>query len=87
VDAPTSQPGDFRWGPESEDGIRYLYIRIPGTPAYGFDALRCFRGADRGIEREWAWDGNEEKPTLTPSILNPDSWHGHLVAGRLESCP
>jgi hypothetical protein len=34
----------------------------------------------------WKWDGNEEKPTLTPSIHTIDHWHGHLTAGRLVSC-
>lgn len=78
--------GDFCWGPEHE-GHRHLYIRIPGTSAAGYDALLCWRGSDRGIEREWAWDGNEDAPTLAPSILNPSEWHGHLVAGVLRSCP
>lgn len=45
--------------------------------------------------RGWRWDGNREKPTITPSILNFDQeadgtrhelWHGFLRAGRLESC-
>lgn len=40
----------------------------------------------------WHWDGNREKPTLTPSInilqLNDkgerigEHWHGYLTAGR-----
>lgn len=78
-------PGSFGWGEESSDGIRYLYIVIPGSSSSGFDALRCFRGPDRGIEREWSWDGNEEKPTLSPSILNEGEWHGYLRAGNLVS--
>lgn len=77
--------GDFCWGPEAE-GIRRLYIRLPGTSTACYDALKCFRGTDRGIKKEWGWDGNKDKPTLTPSILNHGEWHGHLVAGRLVSC-
>lgn len=34
----------------------------------------------------WKWDGNEDKPTLEPSIHTVGRWHGHLRAGRLESC-
>lgn len=31
----------------------------------------------------WTWDGNRERPTITPSIrqLNGCKWHGHLRAG------
>lgn len=34
----------------------------------------------------WEWDGNEEKPTLTPSVHLPGRWHGWFRAGRMESC-
>ena len=38
----------------------------------------------------WTWDGNREKPTLTPSIgasaPPPYKWHGFLKAGRWEAC-
>lgn len=86
VGHPPLETGDFMWGDESADGIRYLYIRLPGTTAAGFDALRCYRGADRGIPREWGWDGNEDRPTLVPSILNEGEWHGHLQGGELRGC-
>ena len=83
--------GHFIWGKE-RDGIRYLYIRLPGES--GPDAIRCRRrGAprspkpsDRSNGAEWEWDGDEDKPTLTPSIHAPGIWHGFLIAGRLKSC-
>ena len=38
----------------------------------------------------WEWDGNEDKPTLAPSIAcgRPKGcdWHGYMTAGRLEAC-
>lgn len=36
----------------------------------------------------WTWDGNEEQPTLSPSIqkLTPCRWHGYLKKGVFESC-
>lgn len=78
------KPGDFSWSPEREvDGHRYLYVCLPGDTH--LCAIRCHR-LDRGIEREWHWDGNEEKPTLAPSLLVPGLWHGYLRKGRLESC-
>jgi len=74
------QPGDFCF---SED-LSYIYVWLPGAP--GPDALRIARGPAPDKERWWGWDGNEDKPTLTPSILDPGHWHGYLTAGFFRSC-
>ena len=38
----------------------------------------------------WEWDGNEDKPSLSPSIAcgtpKGSYWHGYMTAGRLEAC-
>lgn len=34
----------------------------------------------------WEWDGNMDAPTLTPSVLHRDHWHGFLTAGVWVSC-
>lgn len=37
----------------------------------------------------WTWDGNRERPTLTPSVFNtgmPCRWHGFLTAGVWRPC-
>jgi len=36
----------------------------------------------------WEWDGNQEKPTLSPSIQKTTDcrWHGFLRAGVFEEC-
>lgn len=73
------QPGDFCFDEEGET----LYIWLPG--ATGPDALSIQRGPSVDA-RVWSWDGNEDKPTLAPSILDPRNWHGYLRNGRLESC-
>lgn len=38
----------------------------------------------------WEWNGNKEKPSLSPSILHwgngknqPATWHGYLMDGKL----
>jgi hypothetical protein len=51
-----------------------------------------FRTEVSGERPSWNWDGNREKPTLTPSInilqMNDkgeqigEHWHGYLTAGR-----
>ncbi|MBP6031236.1 MAG: hypothetical protein KA533_07395 [Sphingobium sp.] len=45
---------------------------------------------------KWHWDGNRDRPTLTPSILIyqmdetgqiiGEHWHGYLTAGDWKSC-
>lgn len=32
----------------------------------------------------WGWNGDAEKPTLTPSIDCKDCWHGHIVDGVMK---
>jgi hypothetical protein len=35
---------------------------------------------------QWTWNGNKEKPTLSPSILHENHWHGYLRDGVFEEC-
>jgi hypothetical protein len=43
-----------------------------------------------GFDREdfWDWNGDKEKPTLTPSIqaVGGCQYHGYLTAGVFKSC-
>lgn len=73
------RPGDFKFSDDRD----YLYIWLPGTT--GPDAIRITRSPS-GNSRAWLWDGNLDRPTLTPSIHVKGEWHGYLRAGRLESC-
>lgn len=34
----------------------------------------------------WEWDGNQESPTLSPSVHHVGHWHGWLRNGVWESC-
>ena len=73
------KPGDFMF----IDRFTHIYIWLPGVS--GPDALAIQRGSPDG-PRVWAWDGSQERPTLTPSIFAPGQWHGWLRNGRLVSC-
>jgi len=33
---------------------------------------------------QWSWDGNEDRPTLSPSV-SASTWHGYIRGGRMES--
>ena len=73
------RPGDFKFS----DARDYLYIILLGRNAP--DALRVQSG-EQGGARIWGWDGDEERPTLQPSIHDIGHWHGFLTAGVLVSC-
>lgn len=84
------EAGAFCFIYEDEPEMHALVCRLPGAGGY---AVMPIGGSDHPC---WSWDGNREKPTLTPSILlqtsDPDTgavfelWHGYMRAGRLESC-
>jgi hypothetical protein len=71
------EPGEFAW--HTETPVRHLAFV---TPCGHHHCLPV--NTDRG----WAWDGSEDAPTLTPSILccpGQCNWHGYLTAGELTS--
>ena len=65
-----------------------------GETGSSFVSLSLFPRPDGGPS--WSWDGNPDRPTLTPSIGHRSArgtphadgytWHGHMVAGRLVGC-
>jgi len=38
------------------------------------------------VAEHWQWDGNEDAPTITPSIHVLEHWHGWMKNGELVSC-
>jgi hypothetical protein len=86
-DSAEIQVGDFIWGSEEGDGMRTLYIVLPGRDPNRLrpDAIHVRFGGSNGV-RVWSWDGNLDKPTLAPSLHWTGDWHGHLENGYLKSC-
>jgi len=72
-------PGDFKFSEEFD----CLYIILPGQK--NPDAIPIQKG-EQGGYRVWGWDGDVDKPTLTPSIHLLNQWHGWLQSGILKSC-
>jgi len=76
-------PGDFYFKPvQGMNGETCLYVMLPGRT---FICIGVARGPSTA-PKVWGWDGNEDTPTLTPSIHAIDHWQGFLTAGRLQSC-
>lgn len=100
--------GAFCYGWVTDGAVRYqeLRMRMPcigweyhGIPIYRKGEPKPAPPYKRAF---WEWDGNEDQPTLTPSISTKmahrdpvkrrageleEVWHGHVTAGRLVSCP
>ena len=77
------RPGDFYFQRvDGMSGETCLHIMIPDG---AFICIGVQRGGPGG-PKVWGWDGNEERPTIQPSILCTGHWHGYLEAGRLRSC-
>jgi hypothetical protein len=76
------QVGDFAWK-ITEGNVRHLVFLIPRSPNnYLFQCLPVRQGPNEA-GRCWGWDGNEDAPTLTPSVHTIGHWHGWVRAGEL----
>lgn len=78
-------PGSMEWGCDGSGNNHHsiIYICPCGCGMVGHVSVN--KTKEQGA---WQWDGNTEKPTLTPSILHTSGckWHGYLTAGIWESC-
>ena len=83
-------PGTFCWLVDGE--LRSLYLFLPGPAGVSRWPIWPHRLPNGHY---WRWDGNEDQPTLSPSLHViertleregvPDKtlWHGHVRGGRL----
>lgn len=74
----------------NDHGITYkaLMFICPGCKEFGGTGLHMLPVNSTVKRPSWDWDGNLEKPTLTPSILtgknSPQICHSFLKAGIFE---
>ena len=81
-----SPVGSFCFGSRMIRGKRFrtLVVKVPGDE-------RCTVPIYREGEKEplgepgWLWNGDENRPTLHPSLQHPDpgGWHGFVENGEL----
>ena len=86
------QPGDFHWQVATDgSGKRALVLALP-VPEREEDAWglpRLLRYSRWTIDYKnlsgasWSWDGNEDQPTLSPSLHAVGEWHGWVRQGVL----
>jgi len=79
------KPGTFAFL-DNQNGERAAieYVCPCGCGALGALTIR----KEGGDSPSWLWCGNEEDPTLTPSILRTAGckWHGYLTRGCFIDC-
>lgn len=65
-------------------GQRLFWFKCPG--ACKSIVPIALRPVVNGAQQSWEWDGNDQAPTLTPSINHVGCWHGWLTGGEFRSC-
>lgn len=96
--------GEFEFGRVTDGKISYrmFWVVLPceGGELHGLPINAPDEALPDGVGRPmWTWDGNEDQPTITPSVLTwrnqkqPDGkeirqevWHGFITRGRAVSC-
>lgn len=87
------QPGDAVWLSSGGSGVTNAAGEpVPEVPYACLSYLCPHCGDQRAVmvrphqsegQSSWAWDGDKELPTLTPSIQHRGgcAWHGYITAG------
>lgn len=87
-DEDLKSPGDYQFFTDQQGNICGLSYVCPC--GCGSESALIFHPYPkyRPDEARWTWDGNEQSPTLRPSILRTRGcgWHGYLTVGVFESC-
>lgn len=72
--------GDFYINPE---GTRFC-AAIPSPMGRGWAYIQIPIGREKPAQSpSWQWDGNRERPTLSPSIHTHGHWHGWVRNGEM----
>jgi hypothetical protein len=85
--------GHFYWQVSDDLTEIHLWMKLPRQDNdEGSACIIPIRPAPEDMP-SWGWDGNIERPTLTPSVFqdprNPQSphhWHGWIRAGQMVGC-
>lgn len=78
--------GGFAWHVERGTGRRVVWIAVPCRELEserGFVLTRWTIDHPNHCGAKWSWDGNEDAPTLYPSLHAVGTWHGWCRAGEL----
>lgn len=74
--------GQFAWVID-KNGQRSLVVAIPSLSAMGWSITTWTIDHKNHWDAQWSWDGDEDKPTLKPSLNWVNMWHGYVTKGQL----
>ena len=65
---------------------RNFVCQIPGGDIIAVPIHTASEKPKRPVS--WQWNGSEDRPTLTPSLLvqGVNAWHGFVTDGQLRTC-
>ena len=75
------QAGDFFW--QVANGKRSLFVAVPSDHPVGWSGCGWTIDYKNANDAQWSWDGNEDAPTLSPSLHWIGLWHGWVRNGQL----
>lgn len=78
--------GDFYFD-RHDNGQMFFVVRLPGQ---GMETAWHVKKVERidapcSNPGPWNWDGNEDQPTLHPSLWHKEVWHGFVERGFARS--
>lgn len=73
------QKGDYQFTKDEATGQRWFWFKCPGS--CGQVSAIALRPVVKASGHSWEFDGNEDAPTLSPSINHVGCWHGFLRGG------
>ena len=80
--------GVFMWSDREGQRRGGLIVTLPAGPGAVIAHLPVrMTGEAAAAPVSWEWDGNEDAPTLSPSVWHdkPSGWHGWIRGGELVS--
>lgn len=83
IDDVRATPGAFEYFVSGDDKVTPKGIIYCCPCGCGVTGALDFRPHE---SPSWDWDGNRDKPTLSPSVHHVGHWHGWLRNGVWESC-
>ncbi len=82
-----AEVGDYAFRDVENEVEKQLYF-IALCPTGDHFCIPIRKEGEPGAAKCWVWNGNRERPTITPSIfLNPPTgWHGWVTDGVMKTC-
>ena len=79
-------PAKFMFMRDGPNGPRWMSFPCPGQRRKNESNARCMvplHPQKNSNGASWTWNGNREKPTLSPSINCHGCWHGFITDGEI----